>query len=317
MMSNAPVWQQMYKGLIVALLCVGTYGCSSVNQYDELTAQEIKLPPVSATPIEEQASIAHKPKLAIAFGGGAARGLVHLGVIKALEEAGIKADIVTGTSIGSIAAALYSSNEYADIERKIFEFNEHDIIDINFSGAGLLKGKALAEWVNKQTGYDDIQELPITTGIVATNLTQHKAVVFTAGDIGQAVQTSSSVPGAFVPIYHHGDILVDGGVLSLVPVYAARQLGADIVIGIDVFCSIPPPLDYSAIDAMANTFWLQSCIIAKDELHSADIVLVPTAPDPSVVNFGDEETRRKAQQVGYEAMQAQLPDLKLKLNRSH
>ena len=79
----------------------------------------------------------------------------------------------------------------------MFAFSEHEVVDINLSRKGLIKGKALAKWVNKRTGYDNINDLPVTTGIVATNLTQQKVVMFTAGDIGEAVQTSSSVPGVF------------------------------------------------------------------------------------------------------------------------
>lgn len=290
-------------------------GCSTINKYNGLTAVDISMVtnPEVAEAGQLSASKNDKPKLAIAFGGGASRGMMHLGVMKALEEAGIKADIVTGTSVGSIAAALYSSNEYIDVQRKMFEFSEHEIVDINLSRKGLIKGKALAKWVNKHTGYDDIRDLPITTGIVATNLTQQKAVMFTAGDIGEAVQTSSSVPGVFVPIYHNEDILVDGGVLSLVPVYAARQLGADIVIGVDVFCSLPPPLEYTAIDTMANTFWLQSCIVTENENKSADITLAPVSPDPSLVNFGGSFERTAAMEVGYKAMKDALPELKAML----
>ncbi|MGF1701510.1 patatin-like phospholipase family protein [Photobacterium makurazakiensis] len=309
-----------YRPVILSLLFLGVAGCSTVNQYDDLTVVNVSEPELQSqhglhtqqdlqTQKEQGQFLGEKPKLAIAFGGGASRGMMHLGVMKALEEAGIKADIVTGTSVGAIAATLYSSHDYEEVERKMFEFSEHQIVDFNLSRKGLIKGKALAKWVNKQSGYDDISDLPIPTGIVATNLTQQQAVMFTAGDIGEAVQTSSSVPGVFVPIYHNSDILVDGGVLSLVPVYAARQLGADIVIGVDVFCSLPPPLKYTAVDTMANTFWVQSCIATKDEIESADIVLSPVSPDPSLINFGGTKEREAAMNVGYEAMKKALPEL--------
>ncbi|ELB2048728.1 patatin-like phospholipase family protein [Vibrio parahaemolyticus] len=311
-MSNVHSLKKVIRLLIVPLLFWGLYGCASGNQYNELTFSEVEVFPAAIKTEDAQGS---KPKLAIAFGGGASRGMMHLGVIKALDEAGIKADIVTGTSVGSIAAALYSSNEYPDIERKMFEFSEHDIVDISLSRAGLIEGKALAKWVNQQTGYDDLRDLPITTGIVATNLTQKKAVMLTEGDIGEAVQTSSSVPGVFIPVHHNDDILVDGGILSLVPVYAARQLGADIVIGVDVFCSIPPPLKDTAIDTMASSFWLQSCIVTKDEINSADIVIVPSAPDPSLANFGGEPERMAAMQAGYKAMKKALVELESKLGQ--
>ncbi|MBC7004801.1 patatin-like phospholipase family protein [Photobacterium sp. BZF1] len=307
-----------FRHFIALSLLFTLSGCSTTNEYNDLTAVDIKLVAneEAAQTAQLSADNIDKPKLAIAFGGGASRGMMHLGVMRALEEEGIKADIVTGTSVGSIAAALYSSNEYLDVQRKMFEFAEHEVVDINLSRKGLIKGKALAKWVNKHTGYDDISDLPITTGIVATNLTQQKAVMFTAGDIGEAVQTSSSVPGVFVPIYHNEDILVDGGVLSLVPVYAARQLGADIVIGVDVFCSLPPPLKYTAVDTMANTFWIQSCIATKQEVDSADIALAPVSPDPSLVNFGGPLERTAAMEVGYQAMREALPELKAMLGRS-
>ncbi|MGY0615975.1 patatin-like phospholipase family protein [Vibrio sp. FJH11] len=314
-MTSVHSFKKVIRLLIVPLLFTVLYGCTSGNQYNELMFEEIeKTPTVLTSPADKQGEQGSKPKLAIAFGGGAARGMMHLGVIKALNEAGIKADIVTGTSVGSIAATLYSCNTYPEIERKMFEFTEHEIVDISLSRAGLIKGKALAKWVNEQTGYDDLRDLPITTGIVATNLTQKKAVMFTKGNIGRAVQTSSSVPGVFVPVHYNNEILVDGGILSLVPVYAARQLGADIVIAVDVFCSLPPPLKYNAIDAMANTFWLQSCVATKDEIDSADIVIWPVAPDPSLVNFGGMSERTAATMAGYEAMKKALPLLKQHLS---
>lgn len=303
--------------VLVPLASLTLSGCSTVNQYDHLQTTEIRRPAdsVPSSP-RTDSSGRYPPRLAIAFGGGAARGMMHLGVMKALEEEGIKADIVTGTSVGAIAAALYSANDYSAVHRLLFQFAEHDITDVNLSPEGVLKGKALAKWVNKHVAYDDIRKLPMPTGIVATNLTRQKPVVFTAGDVGQAVQTSASVPGVFVPVNHHGDVLVDGGVLSVVPVYAARQLGADVVIAVDVFCSQPPPLGEKAVDTMANTFWLQSCQLASDEIASADMVITPIPPDNSLVNFGRTPEREAAVDAGYLAMKQQIGVLKQLLSQA-
>ncbi|MGL6313790.1 patatin-like phospholipase family protein [Vibrio sp. WXL103] len=307
----------------LSLACLLT-GCSTANHYDNLQPIEV-ISPTIADPIAQEQTLDQtpisgeqvtgaelntgKPKLAIAFGGGASRGVMHLGVIKTLEEAGIEADIVTGTSVGSIAAALYSSHDYQQVEKIILEFAEHEIVDLNLPTKGVIKGKALAKWINSHVDFDTIEALPKTTGIVATNLTQKKTVVFTSGDIGQAVQASSSVPGVFMPVYYQDDIIVDGGVTSLVPVYAARQLGADIVLGIDVFCGAPPPLKYSAVHTLANAFWLQSCLVTEAETQSADVLLTPEPYHPSLKHFGDLYEREQAMQVGYEAMQAALPEL--------
>lgn len=315
------------KSTQLALVCL-LAGCSTANHYDNLQPVEVITPsttdPLTHSQTHSQAAISNeqltepalysvkpsgKPKLAIAFGGGASRGVMHLGVIKALEEAGIEADIVTGTSVGSIAAALYSSHDYQKVEQIILEFAEHEIVDFSLPTKGVIRGKALANWINSHVDFDTIEALPKTTGIVATNLTQKKTVVFTSGDIGQAVQASSSVPGVFMPVYYQDDIIVDGGVTSLVPVYAARQLGADIVLGIDVFCGAPPPLKYSAVHTLANAFWLQSCLVTETETHSADVVLTPKPYHPSLKHFGDLYEREQAMQVGYQAMQAALPEL--------
>ncbi len=306
-MSSSCLLHNRLKVSIVALV-FGLFGCDHSNQYNDLRFVNV----LSLSPIDKQSN---QPKLAIAFGGGAARGMMHLGVIKALNDAGITADIVTGTSVGSIAAVLYShsSRNFSDIESKMLDFNEREIIDMRLSKTGIIQGKALATWMNNQTQYNTIQQLPITTGIVATNLTDHNAIVFTQGNIGKAVQTSSSVPGVFMPVYHHDDILVDGGILSLVPVYAARQLGADIVIAVDVFCGVPPPLRYTAISTVTYSFWLQSCIATKPEIDSAEIVITPTSPDENLLNFGGKAERSAALLAGYEAMNNALPELKRQL----
>lgn len=212
--------------------------------------------------------------------------------------------------MGSIAAVMYSAKTYPEIERTLYDFSEHEITDFQLAKNGLIKGKALANWINKQLEVDDITQLPIPTGVVATNLTTKKAVMFTAGNIGQIVQTSSTVPGVFVPVEHQEQWLVDGGVVSPVPVYAARQLDADIVLAIDVFCSQPPPLSERAVDVMANTYWLQSCESSRAETNSADIVIRPQPSDPSLVNFGDQQAREAAMRAGYQAMKAQIPHLK-------
>ncbi|UJF17882.1 patatin-like phospholipase family protein [Vibrio sp. SS-MA-C1-2] len=291
-----------FRLLAITMGVLGLASCSNINKYDQLSAENIQ---IQKKPQQKpQLKDDKKPQLAIAFGGGSSRGMMHLGVIKALDEAGIKADIVTGTSVGSIAAVLYATHDYPEIEKIMFGFSEHEITDFRLSTKGLIKGKALAKWINKSTGEQDISQLPIKTAIVSTNLSTQKAVMFTAGNIGQAVQTSSSVPGIFMPVYHNEDILVDGGVLSLVPVYAARQLGADFVIGVDVFCSQPPPLKYTAFDVSSNTFWLQSCISTKEEVESADILVVPTPSNPGLAEFGGYEERKAAMDAGYKAMKA-------------
>ena len=180
--------------------------CSSANVYDDLNATKV--------------ATKQQHELGIAFGGGGVRGFMHLGVLKALEEEGIKPDVVSGTSAGSIAAILYASGmTLEEMELAIGEIDLSDLADFVVSSKGLVNGKKLSDWINTQVDYEDLAEMPIPVAVTATNLTNQKMVMIRSGNPGHAAQTSSTIPGAFVPVENQGSILVDGGVLSVIPVY--------------------------------------------------------------------------------------------------
>jgi NTE family protein len=271
-----------------------------------------------AVPIQQVVSAArngdspHRPRLGIAFGGGGVRGFVHLGVIRALDEAGIQADFVTGASAGSIAASLYASGlPYTIIETVVRSVSELDLADLVIHEQGALKGEALAEWVNEATGHRRIKELPISLGIAVTDLTNGKALLVVDGDVGKAVQASASVPGAFVPMQVNGAIWVDGGVLSLVPVRFTRAMGADVVVGVDIYCGSQRVLKGTLFDNVLSTFHLQSCLLNREEASEADFLIRPKFEPASVSSF---KQRDEAIRVGYEAMKARLPALMKRLD---
>jgi len=179
------------------------------------------------------------PKVALALGGGAARGFAHIGVIQVLEENGIKVDLVAGTSAGSLVAALYASGKSGQEMAKLAEtMDEGAITDWSFPLKGLIKGEALARYVRQQTGGKTIEQLPVPLGIVATNLHDGSGVLFRSGDLGLAVRASSAVPAVFQPVEIGARTFVDGGLVAPVPVRYARQMGAEVVIAIDI--SSPP-----------------------------------------------------------------------------
>ncbi len=283
-------------------------GCVAQNQYDDLQGQVVgDVPRYSDIAMHEQDNI----RIGLAFGGGAARGIMHLGVIKALQENGIHADVVTGTSVGSIAAVLYANNDnYDALEKTILTFSDRTIKDFIISKQGLIQGKALADWINDQIGYQDLAQMPIDVGIATTNVTTQQVHLFTGGNPGEAVQISSSVPGVFVPVTYQGDMFIDGGMLSLVPVYGARELGADIVIGVDVMCGAPPAIQATAVGALASAFWLQTCNEPQYEVSTADILITPIPSNPSFDDFGNDESRKLAIQNGYDATIAMMPKIK-------
>ncbi len=289
--------------IIIAILFVVNHYASK-NQYDNL----------EATPLEKikKVKISKNKTLGIAFGGGGVRGFMHLGVIKALEEAGIRPDIVTGTSAGSIAASLYASGlNYKEIEKIVTSLQEKDLADINiFSNGGLIGGKKLSNWIQQHTNNISIENTPIKLGIAVTDLTQGKPLLITSGDMGKAVQTSSTVPVAFVPINSNGNIYIDGGILSLIPIRFTKAMGADIVVGVDIYCGKKNKPKEEMLNIAMATLRLQSCEISKKEQKEADFIIRPDFEPKSFSNFDSKEQSIEA---GYKATKEMIEELQKKL----
>ena len=180
-----------------------------------------------------------KPVIGLALGGGAARGFAHIGVIKALESQGIFPNLVVGTSAGSVIAALYASGyRGTELQKIALSLDEAAITDwaLPFSGrfGGMIKGDALQAMVNRLVKNQTIENLAMPLGIVGTDLQTGNGVLFQRGDTGQAVRASCSIPGVFQPTIIQGREYVDGGLVSPVPVRYAKQMGADIVIAVNI-----------------------------------------------------------------------------------
>lgn len=298
---------------LVALSSMALFGCSGTpNYYHDLEAYPIKdVAPITQSAQATQADVAKAPVIGIAFGGGGVRGFMHLGVYKALDEAGIHADLVTGTSAGALAAAFYASGKpYSEIEEAVLKLEQSDIADIIISSEGFVNGRAFAEWVNQVTDNQNIEEMEIGVGIAVTDLTQGKAKLIRQGNIGQAVQTSATIPGAFRPVHIDDHIYIDGGVLNVVPVDFARAMGADVVIAVDVYCGNQKSNGISAAKTLVASIRLQSCKISEPIIQSADVLIRPTFEPKSFRNF---DSREKSIQVGYELTKAMLPMIRQKI----
>lgn len=178
---------------------------------------------------------AERPLIALALGSGGARGFAHVGVIKALEAAGIEADIVTGASSGAVVAALYAAGFRAlRLEEIALSLDRGDLVDFVLFGNGWVRGEALQEFVNEMLGYRPIERLAKPLAVVATQAKTGRMIVFNRGNAGVAVRASASVPNLFVPPVINGEEYIDGGLTSPVPVQLARRMGADVVIAVDV-----------------------------------------------------------------------------------
>jgi NTE family protein len=178
---------------------------------------------------------APRPLLALVLGAGGSRGFAHIGVIKALEAAGVEADIVVGSSAGAVVAALYAGgNNAALLEQLALEIEDSDLIDLTLFGPGRVRGEALQNYVNRALGNRSIEAMPRAFAVVATERADRRMTVFNRGNTGLAVRASASIPDVFWPVLIAGTEYVDGGLTSRVPVAVARRMGADVVIAVDV-----------------------------------------------------------------------------------
>jgi NTE family protein len=248
------------------------------------------------------------PRIGLALGGGAARGFAHIGVIQVLEESGLKPDLVVGTSAGSLVAALYASGKTgAELATLADAMDETAFTDWSYPGRGLIRGEGLAKFVREHTGGRTIEQLRLPLGIVATDLENGQPILFQRGDVGTAVRASSAVPAVFQPVRIGTREYVDGGLVAPVPVRFAKQMGAELVIAVDISA---PPEGNATGDAMRmllQTFAIMGRSINNFELREADLVLRPVLPGVSGADFA---ARKRSIQAGREVTLAQLPELR-------
>lgn len=256
-----------------------------------------------------------KPVIGLVLGAGAARGFAHVGVIKALEAQGIWPDVVVGSSAGSVIAALLASGVTGnELNRLALNLDEATIADwgLPFVGrfGGLIKGDALQNMVNREVQNKSIEQMRIPLGIVATELQSGKGVLFRSGNTGQAVRASCSIPGVFQPTVIGGKEYVDGGLVAPVPVSYARQMGATLVIAVNI-SSEPVHQDASGtFGVLQQTISIMQRSINQFELKSADIVI---APQLKQMSGGDFKSRNAAILAGEMATQEQMSLIKEKL----
>lgn len=176
-------------------------------------------------------------KIGLALGAGSARGWSHIGVINALQRAGIKIDIVAGCSIGSLVGAAYACDKLPELEKWVRSFSYWDVLklmDVSWRRGGLLRGERVFNHYRQILPESSFTDCQLKFGAVATNLSTGRELWFTEGDLHLAIRASCSMPGLMAPVTHNGYWLVDGAVVNPVPVSLTRALGADIVIAVDL-----------------------------------------------------------------------------------
>ncbi|MCK4641255.1 MAG: patatin-like phospholipase family protein [Candidatus Marinimicrobia bacterium] len=250
-----------------------------------------------------------KKKVGLALGGGGARGLAHVGVLKVLEEEQIPIDYIAGTSMGAIVGAMYAQNPSADalIDRleSFFSSRDYDslglkyivpkndqnpsflsqlaqvvakriVVNIAQSRMGIIKTRRLSEAVSALIDKGNIQDTRIPFACAATDLNSGQPVLFQKGDIQEAVTISSSIPGFISPSEWDGKLLTDGGVTAPVPVVEVRRMGADIVIGVSVDANHIKPLEEPhVLDIISRVDMIRGKYLSEIQLATADIQLHP------------------------------------------
>jgi NTE family protein len=233
-----------------------------------------------------------RPLIALALGGGGARGFAHVGVIKALEAAGIKADIIVGSSSGAIVAALYAGGYSGEeLERVAVELDQGALIDFSLFGNGWVRGEALQGFVNRSIGNRPMEQLTKAFAVVVTDARNGNMVVFNRGDTGLAVRASSSVPDLFIPPVINGIAYLDGGLTSPVPVRVAKAMGADFVIAVDL------------------TRWSKARELAEADLLSADFVIRPATIRARLLDFTAKAQNIAAGEIAAREVAARIGEL--------
>lgn len=288
----------VFSRSLVTLSLAALAACSSTPPTPSAPSHEDTATTPAATPI----------KIGIALGGGAAKGFAHIGVIKMLEANGFTPAVVAGTSAGSVVGALYASGMNAfELQEKAVALDEAKIRDLQWSSGGLVLGQKLEDYVNEQVQRKPLEQLAKPFVAVATRLEDGERTVFARGNTGQAVRASSSIPGVFQSVaigkYH----FVDGGITSPVPVDAARQLGADVVIAVDISSKARGKTPDGLLGTLGQSIAIMGQKLGQAELARADIIV-----RPKVLDIGSADFSQRAQAIveGEKAAMAVMPQIR-------
>jgi len=285
---------------IAAAVALAIAGCASVPQPPEHPPRAEPLAPIVRT---------DRPVIAFVLGGGGARGFAHAGALKVLDDAGIRPDLVVGTSAGSLAGALYAGGIRGEsLVDAAHAVQQRQIVDFVFPHRGFIEGDKLQSYVNRSLRGRLIEQLELPFVAVATELRTGALTAFSRGDAGMAVRASCSVPAVFQPTPIEGREYVDGGLVSPVPVRVARSMGADLVIAVDVSRQPTERHDFGSTSAiLSHAFVVMEHALAEEESRLADVVVRPNLVE---VPATDLAARGRAIAAGEEAARGALPEIR-------
>lgn len=242
----------------------------------------------------------------VALGSGGAKGLAHIGVLKALAEQNVPIDLVAGSSMGSLVGSLYATGmKPGFMEKLAVSLHWRHWVDLTVPRIGLISGKKIHQLVWTLTRGLNVNDANIPLVIVATELMSRRVVRFRSGPIADAVRASISIPGVFVPYVTKEGVFVDGGVLDRVPVSSAKGLGADIVIGVDVAGGAKDMVPETMLDVIMQSLDLMQ----EHSPYRAEAADILIRPDLSHVGTSQFHKAAEAMAIGYEATLAVMEDI--------
>lgn len=270
-----------------------------------------------------------KKRVGLALGGGAAKGMAHIGVVEVLQEEGIPIDLIAGTSMGGLVGALCAlGRDCRLIKDEALKINVMKMLswaDLAVPKSGLFGGKAVIHLLEKMMG-DDLKfdELPVPLALVATDINSGEEVVIKEGSVLDGVRATISVPGIFTVTKWRERYLVDGGLVNPVPVSVAREMGADFVIAVNVMPDVAEHArqlknekttlkEPNIFHVLLQSLYISSYVIARDSAQGADIAI---NPDTSAISAGEFHRAREFIELGENAARQALPEIKRKLSKA-
>ncbi len=246
-------------------------------------------------------------KVALVLGAGASKGFAHIGVLKVLESNKIPVHMIVGTSAGSFVGSLYAYGYNAfQLQKMAIAIEKGDIADLSIPDNGFIKGELLEGYINKTVKNSSMEKLRIPFYAVATNIQNGQEVVFGTGNTGRAVRASCSIPGIFRPVKISGQMYVDGGVVSPVAVDAARKIGADVIIAVDISADVDNTQPESTIETILQSISIMYSKISNAQLSKADVVIKPKV---GYIGSADFDKRHEAIIEGEKAALEALPKI--------
>lgn len=247
----------------------------------------------------------NRVKIGLALGGGSARGFAHIGVLKVLEEAGITVDYLAGTSMGALIGAIYACGaNIRMLEKLSWALKRRNWLDFAFPRMGFISGKKIEHIIYLLTRRSTFADLKIPLAVVAADLLSGKKVVIKEGIVASAVRASISVPGYFVPVKRGEMLLVDGGILDIVPSDVVHSMGADYVIAVDASAYMDDCKINNLLDVISRSFEIMVKEVGRQKISDADLVITP---DLSRIAPSQFEKAREAILLGENAARKALP----------